>query len=99
MMSSRASWLFNRLDSDQRGPEVVAYPERRRIASVIHVDAADVRHARQQVFDDLIGLRVDADDAVVVHPARPRISSRVGDGVVDIGPWRAHRPLLELLGL
>src|SRR5215510_4457450 len=95
----RPSWLLNRLDPDERRPQIVADPELRRIAPVIDVHAADVRHPGKQVFHGLARPRVDANDAIVVHPAGPGEASLVGDRIVDVGPWRRQRPLLEFLGL
>src|SRR5262249_53302191 len=54
-----------RLKLDERGAVVAADPERHRGRRVVDEDAADVGRLRQQVLDELAGLRVEPHHPVV----------------------------------
>src|SRR4029434_3960403 len=68
---SAAFESFQRLDLDNRRPEIVADPEGWRIRRVVNIHTADVRRSRQEVLDSLAGPGVHAHDVIVVHAARP----------------------------
>src|SRR6185295_3694971 len=60
---------IQRLDFNERGLVMVAGPER--AGGLVHVDATNVRLARQEVIHHLSGVDVQAGDMVVGHAAGP----------------------------
>src|ERR1700685_4761091 len=79
---------------DDRGALVAADPERRPRAAVIDVDAADIGRARQLIFGDAVGLRIETRDPVGQHRAGPDLAVLGFDHVVWRVPRRRQLPFL-----
>ena len=77
-----ASPSVQRLDLDDRGAVIVADPQHRPRPGLLHEHAADIGRVGQQIFDDLVGLRVEPRDLVASASSRSTLPRR---------PWSAPR--------
>src|SRR5437667_4289014 len=89
---------IERLELDDRGAMVVSDPKRHRGRGVVDKHTPDVRKPREEVLEDLAGLRIETQHPIAVLPAAPRLAVLVRRHVVRPRFRRGSRPLLEVFG-
>src|SRR5215831_17934370 len=95
----KKSFLVQRFHLHDRALVVVADPERHRRGGIVHVDAADVGLARQEILHELAGLGIEPRNAVIEHRSSPHLAGLVDRHVIRRRKGGRHFPFLELLGL
>src|SRR5437867_2941404 len=89
--------LVQRLQLDDGSAVIAPHPERHRRRPTVDEHPADVRRPGEQVFGELAGLRIEPQNAIGQHGARPRLAVLVVRDVVGRRPRRRRGPLLERL--
>src|SRR6266702_8097100 len=91
--------VFQRLDPDECGSVIVAYPQLGGIYRLVHIHSANVGLGREEIIDDLSGLGIESRNMIVAHPTRPGIGAVVENRVIGHREGRGQLPLLESLSL